>query len=104
MTRYQNDPQFTTAVRLASHPAPFSFALHFRPQGLVPAARRGYRGGNTTEGAIRPLCLITGTYNTAVGLFSTVRSLAVGAGRDERLLSIFRRKVCGMTGRNGRGR
>jgi hypothetical protein len=87
MTRYQTDPQFTTAVRLASHPALSHLLCTLGRKASSRPPDGGYRGGNTAEGARRPLCLITGTYNTAVGVFSTVRSLAVGAGRDDRLLS-----------------
>jgi hypothetical protein len=67
---------------------PFSFALHFRPQGLVPAARRGlpgrqYRGRGNTLSLALSLALTT----RQLVCFRTVRSLAVGAGRDDRLLS-----------------
>ena len=42
-----------------------------KAQAVVPAPDGGYAGGNTAEGQAAALfSLTTGTYNTAVGLFS----------------------------------
>src|SRR5215813_15187378 len=55
-------------------------------QAVVPAPDGGYPGGNTAEGQRAMLNLTTGTYNTAVGLFSLeINSIgnfntALGAG------------------------
>ncbi len=45
-------------------------ALAPKAQAVVPAPDGGYAGGNTGEGQVALFSLTTGTYNTAVGLFS----------------------------------
>jgi hypothetical protein len=63
-----------------------SFALWPGAQAVTPAPDGGYPGANTAEGQNAFLSLTTGTYNTAVGIFSlkgdTIGSFntAVGAG------------------------
>src|SRR5947207_15773772 len=46
------------------------FALCLTAQAVSPAPDGGYPGGNTAEGQSALLSLVTGTYNTAVGVFS----------------------------------
>src|SRR5256714_4193821 len=61
-------------------------ALPLTAQAVSPAPDGGYPGGNTAEGQSALLSLVTGTYNTAVGVFSlelnTIGKFntAVGAG------------------------
>src|SRR5438105_798670 len=46
------------------------FVLSPKAQAVIPAPDGGYPGANTAEGQNALLSLTTGTYNTAVGLFS----------------------------------
>ena len=61
-------------------------ALSQMAQAVSPAPDGGYPGGNTAEGQAALLHLSTGTYNTAVGLFSLGSNTesgfntAIGAG------------------------
>jgi hypothetical protein len=48
----------------------FGIALSPKSQAVVPPPDGGYPGGNTAEGRDALLNLTTGTYNTAIGLFS----------------------------------
>ena len=49
---------------------PACFALLPKAQAVSPPPDGGYPGGNTAEGHNALLSLTTGTYNTAIGLFS----------------------------------
>ena len=46
------------------------FALLSKMQAVSPPPDGGYAGGNTAEGQNALLSLTTGTYNTAIGLYS----------------------------------
>jgi hypothetical protein len=62
------------------------FELSPTAQGVSPAPDGGYPGGNTAEGQNALLSIITGTYDTAIGVFSLESNTsgafntAIGAG------------------------